>query len=81
MNVTHGGGSLLSILSFLITLQLRMHWPTFLGGVPRKLLFHSGEVVQDSMKKLPGLIENGQLLGLVDSEWEMEDAIKVLTLR
>jgi hypothetical protein len=77
MDVTHGGGGLFNILSFLITVHLRMYWPTSLGGVPRKLVFHSGNVVQDSMKKLPELIETGKLRGLVDSEWAMEDAVKV----
>ncbi len=80
MDVTHGGGGFLSILSFLVVSQLRMHWPRILGGTPRTLMFHSGQVTQVSMQKLPELIRTGQLRGLVDSEWAMEDAIKVRLL-
>jgi hypothetical protein len=80
MDVTHGGGGFLSVLSFLVVSHLRMHWPRILGGTPRTLVFHSGNVTQVSMQKLPELIRTGQLRGLIDSEWAMEDAIKVRLL-
>ncbi|KAJ9608034.1 zinc ion binding [Cladophialophora chaetospira] len=76
MGVTHGGGGILDILSFLVVLQLRMHWPSVLGGTPRTLMFHSGEVIPESMQELPRLVEKGQLRGVIDGEWPMEDAIK-----
>ncbi|KIW74038.1 hypothetical protein PV04_02106 [Phialophora macrospora] len=76
MDITHGGGGFLSILSFLVISHLRMYWLATLGGTPRTLMFHSGHITQASMRKLPELVQNGQLRGLVDSEWAMEDAIK-----
>ena len=77
MNLIHDGGGLLGILSFLVVLYLRMRWPVVLGGTPRTLLFHSGNITQDSMQHLPELIQNGHLRGVVDSEWAMEDVLKV----
>lgn len=77
MSVTHGGGGILSILYFLLSFNVRASWPVSLGGIPRRGIFHSGNVVQSSMQKLPALIEAGHIRGLVDSEWAMEDAIKV----
>ncbi len=77
MDLIHDGGGLLGILSFLVVLYLRMHRPVVLGGTRRTLLFHSGNVNQDSMQHLPDLVKNGHLRGVVDSEWAMEDALKV----
>ena len=75
MEATHGGG-ILNFLSFLIILCLRMYWPVFLGGVPRKLMFYSADIDSDSLRKLSDLVESGRLRGVVDSEWEMEDLVQ-----
>jgi hypothetical protein len=77
MDVTHGGGGVLNILAFVVTAQLRRVWPVFFGGVPRRYVFVSGNIDQDTMKHLPPLVEDRKLQGLVDSVWAMEDAIQV----
>jgi NADPH:quinone reductase-like Zn-dependent oxidoreductase len=77
IGLTYGGGGIFNILSLLVSFLVRTYLPLFLGGVPRKLMFHSGNVTRDSMEPLPGLVENGNLRSLVDSEWPFEEAVKV----
>ena len=40
-------------------------------------MFYSANIDQESLQKVASLVEAGQLKGLVDSEWAMEDAVKV----
>lgn len=75
--MTHGGASLLSIVSFVLSFQLKANWPLILGGTPRKGLFYSANINQESLQKVADLVEAEKLKGSVDSEWAMEDAIMV----
>lgn len=75
--MTHGGAGFLGILAFVLSFQLKVRWPLRLGGTPRKGLFYSANINQESLQRVADLVEAGQLKGLVDSEWAMEDAIKV----
>lgn len=77
MSVTHGGGSLFEILGFVLNFQVKIRWPRFLGGTPRKGIFHSANIVPDSIIKTAAVAESGKLTGTVDTEFAMEDAIKV----
>lgn len=77
MSVTHGGGGLFNILGFILNFQVKTHWPRFLGGTPRKGTFHSANLVPESIIKTAALVEAGKLTGTVDTEYAMEDAIKV----
>ncbi|KIW14101.1 hypothetical protein PV08_06882 [Exophiala spinifera] len=80
MDVIHKSGGVLNsvsgILSFVLMSQLRKRWPVVLGGIPRRYVFHSGNIDPESLRKVPDLMETGMLRGLVDSEWAMGDAIK-----
>jgi hypothetical protein len=67
----------LSIISFVLSFQLKARWPLRLGGTPRKGVFYSANIDQESLQKVADLVEAGKLKGLVDSEWAMEDAVKV----
>jgi hypothetical protein len=77
MSVIHGDGGYLNLFSALLGFALHMYWPVMLGGTPRKYVFHSGNIDAETMAKLPALVNSGDLTGLVDSVFEMEDAIKV----
>ena len=50
--------------------------PVMLGGLPRRCGFLSGKVDLKSLQKLSKLVETGEVKGLVDSVWKMEDLIK-----
>ena len=77
ISLTHGGASFLGILSTVLGFQLKAKWPLSLGGTPRKGVFYSAHINQESLQKVADLVDTGQLKGLVDSEWAMEDAVKV----
>jgi hypothetical protein len=77
MSVIHGTGGFLNLFSALFGFALHKFWPVTLGGTPRKYVFHSGNIDAETMAKLPSLVESGDLTGLVDSVFEMDDAIKV----
>lgn len=77
MSVTHGGGGFLSILGFALNFTLKACWPLLLGGTPRKGLFHSANITPDSIRETAALAEAGHLTGIIDTEYAMEDALKV----
>jgi NADPH:quinone reductase-like Zn-dependent oxidoreductase len=51
--------------------------PTWLGGVPRRYVTVTGFVNQEGLEKLRALVEEGKLRVVIDSVWDMEDALKV----
>ena len=77
MGVTHGGGGIVPILRFALSTQLKSRWPLMLGGTPRHGLLHSGNIDQESLQKLADLVRTGQVKGMVDSVWEMDDVKEV----
>jgi hypothetical protein len=77
MSVTHGGLGLFGILGFILSFQIKIHWPRFLGGTQRKGVFHSANIVPESIIKTAALVEAGKLTGTVDTEYAMEELIKV----
>lgn len=52
-------------------------WPRFLGGTPRKYAFLSLVPSGNSAEKLAKMVEEGKLKAVVDSEYKMEDVLKV----
>lgn len=77
MSVTHGGGGLLDIMSWALKFYTKTCWPRFLGGTPRKGFFHSANIIPKDIVKTAALVEAGQLTGTIDTEFAMEDALKV----
>lgn len=80
MSVTHSGGGFLKVVGFVLGFTLRSRWPRILGGTPRKGLFHSANITPDSIKETAALAEAGYLTGTIDTEYAMEDALKVRNL-
>ena len=67
---------ILSVLGWV----LHMFRPVILGGVPRKCRFISGSPSQRNLRLVQQLVEMGELRSIVDSEWRMEDVLKVSDL-
>lgn len=57
--------------------QMNMMWPVALGGVPRKSFFHSGTPTAKRLELVRQLVEDRKMKGVIDSVWEMDDALKV----
>lgn len=65
------------LISLVLTWQFYSIWPVFLGGVPRRCFFYSGQPNARNLQIVGGLVEDGKLKGRVDSVWDMEDVLKV----
>lgn len=65
------------LVSLVLTWQLYSIWPVFLGGVPRRSFFYSGQPNARNLSLVQKLVEDGKLKGSVDSVWGMEDVVKV----
>jgi hypothetical protein len=52
-------------------------WPRALGGVPRECICVSAVANLDMMERLASLVMEGTLKMVVDSRWDMADAVKV----
>lgn len=68
-------------ISWLLWIGINSIWPVALGGVPRRGLFHSGKIDTRTMRLVGRLVQEGEIKGVVDSVWKMEDALKVRTPR
>lgn len=82
MQKTHVANSsallrILSIVLWVLSIMIQSRRPTWLGGVPRKCVFHSGRPKTESLNEMVALVEKGRLRGVTDSVYEMEDVIKV----
>ena len=71
-----GGFAFFNAVGFVLGVGVRAIRPTVLGGIPRRCGFLSGKVDLKSLQKLSKLVETGEVKGIVDSVWEMEDLIK-----
>ena len=67
-------------VSWLVWIAINRIWPVALGGVPRRGLFHSGKIDTRTMRIVEHLVQEGEVKGVVDSVWKMDDALKVRTL-
>lgn len=56
---------------------MNLLWPRYLGGTPRWYKMVSGTPNQSSLSAVKKLSEDGTWSPVIDSEWEMEDALKV----
>ncbi len=78
VGLIHGAGTGFGdLLSFLLAFYRKALLPRVLGGVPRKGMFHSANINQEGFLATARLVEAGHLTGVVDSEYPMEDAVKV----
>ena len=71
------GHPVLSAFHALYSMLKDLFWPSVLGGVPRKCVFVNGIPNLEGMEKLARLVEEGKLRVVIDSCWEIEDALKV----
>lgn len=69
-----------SILGFMWAQLVNILWPQYLGGTPRWYKMVSGTPNQSSLSAVKKLAEDGTWSPVIDSEWEMEDALKVCSL-
>ncbi|KAJ5946814.1 hypothetical protein N7454_003653 [Penicillium verhagenii] len=65
-----------SLLSFAWAMFLNLLWPAWLGGTPRFYTMISGTPGVEVMIRLKKLVEDGVLTPVIDSTWEMADAMK-----
>lgn len=66
-----------SLLAFAWTMVLNLALPTWLGGTPRRYQMVMGTPGADVLARVKKLAEDGVLVPIIDSTWEMEDALKV----
>lgn len=77
MSIIHGGGSILNIIGWLLSITIAKSRPVILGGVPRKCVFHSANMGRESLQKLATFIEEGNMKPVVDSVYDMEQVQQV----
>ena len=53
-------------------------WPRFIGGTDRKYELLKTGLVPGLLEKVRAVVASGAVEGVVDSVWDMEDALKVL---
>ncbi|KAK0638296.1 Zinc-type alcohol dehydrogenase-like protein C16A3.02c [Lasiodiplodia hormozganensis] len=51
-------------------------WPKMLGGTPRKFIFQQTPITPERREELVKLVQEGNLKRVVDSVFDMEDALK-----
>ncbi|KAJ5745929.1 hypothetical protein N7520_011111 [Penicillium odoratum] len=66
-----------SLRAFAWAMIMNLFWPAWLGGTPRWYKMVSGTPGVDVMARVKRLVEDGALEPIIDSTWEMEDALKV----
>lgn len=69
--------TLSGLLYFMLQCSIKAWRPTLLGGVPRRCVLISAQVDAPSMEQIQKYVDDGSLQGHVDSEWAMEDLLKV----
>lgn len=57
--------------------MLGMYLPTWLGGVPRRYVFHSTQPEAERRDRVLQLVKDRKLKPIIDKIYDMEDAIKV----
>ncbi|KAF9891692.1 zinc ion binding [Aspergillus nanangensis] len=65
-----------SLLAFFWSQLYNAHWPAFLGGTPRWFRMLSGTPDLNSLSRVKDLAEHRLLKSVIDSTWEMQDALK-----
>lgn len=69
--------TLLSVIGFFWCQLFNAYWPAFLGGTPRWFRMLSGSPDFVTLSKVKEMAERGSLKSVIDSIWEMQDAIMV----
>ncbi|KAJ5546443.1 hypothetical protein N7494_004028 [Penicillium frequentans] len=65
-----------SLFAFAWAMILNLALPAWLGGTPRRYQMVMGTPGVDVMARVKKLAEDGVLVPIIDSTWEMEDALK-----
>jgi len=78
LHIVHSGeATIFTMLWWALSRQIRKIRPVILGGTPRRCLFHSARVDKKSLQEVREYAAAGHMIGVIDSEWEMEDLVKV----
>jgi NADPH:quinone reductase-like Zn-dependent oxidoreductase len=70
-------GAMEGIMSFLCSTTKNLLVPKFLGGTPRKFILQQTNPNPERLQYLVRLVEEGKLKVVIDTVFEMEDALKV----
>jgi NADPH:quinone reductase-like Zn-dependent oxidoreductase len=71
------GSGIWGAMSLIRDLLANYFWPRFLGGTDRKYELLATDLVPGLLEKVRVVVASGAVKGVVDSVWEMEDALKV----
>jgi NADPH:quinone reductase-like Zn-dependent oxidoreductase len=71
------GSGIWGSMSLTKDLLVNYFWPRFLGGTDRKYELLKTDLVPGLLEKVRVVVASGAVKGVVDSVWEMEDALKV----
>jgi NADPH:quinone reductase-like Zn-dependent oxidoreductase len=71
------GSGIWGAMSLTRDLLANYFWPKFLGGTDRKYELLKTDLVPGLLEKVRIVVAFGAVKGVVDSVWEMEDALKV----
>jgi hypothetical protein len=65
------------VMSLTADLLSNYFWPRFLGGTDRKYELLRTDLVPGLLEKVRVVAASGAVKGVLDSVWEMEEALKV----
>lgn len=71
------GSGIWGAISLTRDLLANYFWPRFLGGTDRKYELLRTDLVPGLLEKVRAFVASGAITGMVDSVWEMEEALKV----
>ena len=71
------GSGLWGVASGISSFVSNYLWPRILGGTPRQYRILGTEPVLGMLERVKKLVESGAVKGIVDSVWDMEDALEV----
>ena len=74
------GSGIWGVMSLTKDMLANYFWPRFLGGTDRKYELLRTDLVPGLLEKVRVVVASGAVKGVVDSAWEMEDALKVSAL-
>jgi len=70
-------GSIWRLLSWVLRSQINRYRPVLLGGTPRPCRLYSTKPDKKSLERVIELVQKGEVKGVVDSVWKMDQGLKV----
>lgn len=74
------GSGIWGAMSLTKDLLVNYFWPRFIGGTDRKYELLKTDLVPGLLEKVRAAVASGAVKGVVDSVWDMEDALKVCSV-